>query len=219
MSIKTVLEAIYNNPSVLKQKTTFKFLLDKVTQQTRNSMNYHEACFADLLESNGFKQIAKKGNAIDQNYYRHEPNGSQRSPDFEVYDKTLNKTFKFDLKHTNNKIFYFNDGWYEKDIIYIISWTPKKNINTVLIGYGQDIATETENERMKLLNELKREYNSKNKRVESLIIYIRFANKYCCEKFTEEYSKERFNAVVKNLALPPQQPSEYKEVEQHSQPV
>lgn len=190
---------IYSNPDLLNKKSTFTLLLDKVVKQTRNNMNNHEACFADLLESNGFKQLSKKDSNIEENYYRHEPNGSQRSPDFEIYDKTLNKTLKFDLKHTNTKTFYFNDGWFEKDVIYLINWSLKTT-DKVLIGYGQDIPTEEENEKMKVLNEFKKEYNSKNKKFGSLIVYIRFANQYSCEKFTSEFSEEKFNLLKSTLA-------------------
>jgi hypothetical protein len=113
----------------------------------------------------------------------------------------MNKRFKFDLKHSSSKSFYFNDGWFEKDLIYVISWTstnPKKN--NVLIGYGDDIPTEEENLEMERFVQFKKDCNKQNKKVGSLRKCVRFANQYSCERFTEEYTAERFTHVLQRLA-------------------
>ena len=224
MPISVVLQMIYNNPILLKNKNSnmVSFLQKQgnpLAQGTGNKVTDQEACFAEILESNGFIFLSKKDDHIEKNYYRYQTNGTQKSIDFEVFDIKLNKTLKFDLKHTNSKSFYFNDGWFEKGVIYVISWTPKKTINNILIGYGDDIPTEEENTEMIQLIQFKKEYNKKNKKVGSLRKCIRFANQYSCEPFTPEFTINKFNAVLKTLTLPPQQSCEYKEMEQHSQSV
>lgn len=205
MSIKNVLEKIYKNPDLLKQCANEKlaFLQSQgnlKSQGTGNKVTDQEACFANLLEESGYSFLRKKDNPILENYYKYQPNGTQKSPDFEVYDKELNKTIKFDLKHTNSKTFYFNDGWFEKGIIYVISWSMSKTRNNVLIGYGDHIPTEEENLEMEKFIQFKKTCNQQNKKVGSLRKYVRFANQYSCETFTEEFSSNKFNSVVNLLA-------------------
>jgi hypothetical protein len=202
--IGILLKKIYDNPDLLKGTATEKQLFlqtqgNTKAQGTGNKVTSHEACFAELLDQHGFVFITKKEIPVDISYYKYQPNGTQKSPDFEVYDKELNKPIKFDLKHSNSKSFYFNDGWYEKGIVYIISWSMSKIRNKVLIGYGDDVPTDEENAEMERFVQFKKECNRQNKKVGSLRKFVRFANQYSCERFNEEYSAEKFNAVLKSL--------------------
>jgi hypothetical protein len=202
--IRLVLEEIYKNPDLLKRSVDEKqgFLQkqgNQTAQGSGNKVTTHEACFADVLESNGFKFITKKETCEDS-YYKYQPNGTQKSPDFEVYDKDLKKTLNFDLKHTNSKSFYFNDGWFEKGVIYVISWCSKKT-NKVLIGYGDHIPSEEENTEMINFIQFKKNCNKQNKKVGSLRKCIRFANQYSCDTFTDEFSTEKLNLVLASLTL------------------
>ena len=211
MKILTVLRAIHEDPNLLKQSTTLQQFLqtqgNTLAQGTGNKVTDQEACFAKLLQDHGYTFVAKREIPIDLSYYKYQPNGTQKSPDFEVYDVETNKKMKFDLKHSNSKSFYFNDGWFEKGLIYVISWSKKKNDNRVLIGYGDDIPTSEENEEMIRFVQFKKDCNKQNKKVGSLRKCVRFANQYSCELFTEEFSTEKFNRVVESLTV---QPSEYK---------
>ena len=195
----SVLQSIHINPSVLKQSNPklVAFLQaqgDATSQGTGNKVTDQEACFAEVLEQNGFNFITKKGTSTE-NYYKYQPNGTQKSPDFEIYDKQLNKTFRFDLKHTKGKTFYLNDGWFEKGTIYVISWSTNK----VLIGYGDTIPTEEENLEMEKLIQFKKECNSSDKKTGSLRKYIRFANQYSCEMFTTDFTTHQLNYVLSHF--------------------
>lgn len=202
--MKTVLEKMYRNPDLLKGVAAEKqhFLQTQgnlKAQGSGNKVTPQEACFAEVLESHGYTFVSKKDIPIEISYYKYQPNGTQKSPDFEVFDSTLNKKFWFDLKHSNSKSFYFNDGWFEKGLIYVISYSGGKDKNKILIGYGDDIPTEEENAEMARFVAFKKECNRENKKVGSLRKCIRFANQYSCERFTPEFSDEKFNAVLKSM--------------------
>lgn len=223
MGILAVLEYIQKNPFVLKTCSEKEAFLqtqgNKSAQGTGNKVTSQEACFAELLEKHEFVFLSKKDTPIQTNYYKYQPNGTQKSPDFEVYDQELKCLLKFDLKHTSSKTFYFNDGWFEKGVIYVISWSPKKDIHKVLIGLGDDIPTEEENIEMAKFVQFKKDCNKQNKKVGSLRKCIRFANQYSCECFTEEFSFEKFNRLVETVTVQSEQSSEYKSQELRSQSV
>ena len=107
----------------------------------------------------------------------------------------------FDLKHTTSKSFYLNDGWFHKDVIYVVTWSPKKAEVKTFIGLGQDIPTVEETAFMAKLLELKHTTNETNKKVGCLRPYVRFANQYSCEKFSEDYSADRFAKVSAFLTV------------------
>jgi hypothetical protein len=201
-----LLQKILNTPSLLKQtNSTMVAFLQKQgnpsSQGSGNKVTDQEACFAELLQSANYTFVPKHGQSINDNYYRYQPNGTQKCIDFEVYDKGLNKIFRFDLKHTNSKTFYFNDGWFENGVIYIISWSPKKDINKVLIGYGEHIPTKKDIELITNAIQQKREMNELSDVGDSLRIYHRFANQYSCNNFTEEFTKDQFNRVAASLLV------------------
>ena len=210
MRILTVLKSIRENPNLLKEQPTLQHFLQTqgnvLAQGTGNKVTEQEACFAKILQDNGYTFVTKREIPIDVSYYKYQPNGTQKSPDFEVYDHVANKRLKFDLKHTSGKSFYFNDGWFEKGLIYVISWSPKKDVNKVLIGYGDDIPTQEENDEMSRFIQFKKDCNKQNKNIGSLQKCVRFANKYSCQSFTDEFSEDKFNRVLESLTVPP---SEY----------
>lgn len=210
MKILTVLRSIRDTPALLKQTPVLQHFLQTqgnvLAQGTGNKVTYQEACFAQVLQDHGYTFVGKNEVPIDISYYKYQPNGTQRSPDFEVYDLELNKKIKFDLKHSTGKSFYFNDGWFERGLVYVISWCPKKGVNKVLIGYGEDIPTQEENEEMTRFVQFKKDCNKQNKNIGSLRKCVRFANQYSCQTFTDEFSEEKFTRVLESLTV---QSSEY----------
>lgn len=213
-SVKNVLQLIYNNPKLLKKtdasmKTKLQAQGKEDSQGTGNQVTPQEVSFAMALEENGFKFISKakkndhisyiKKNNIDNgHYYIYQVNGNQASIDFAtllIENKEIISQYNFDLKHTTSKTFYLNDGWFHKDIIYIVTWSPKKNEVKSFIGLGQQIPTKEEQEEMEELIEFKKK-NSDKKKVGSLFTYIRFANRYSCEKFDDAYTKDNFEKVI-----------------------
>ena len=177
------------------------------SQGTGNVVSPQESSFAHELESQGFIFIPKeKKNAHLNNlpdngfFYTYQANGSQAAVDFqthEVVDKAIVKSWSYDLKHTTSEVFFLNDGWFHAGIIYIVSWKPKASSETVFIGAGEDIPTEEETAYMNQLLKLKKDSNSTGKKVGSLCPYIRFANRYTCERFTDEFTSACFEKVMK----------------------
>jgi hypothetical protein len=209
--IITVLESIHANANLLKGKNDeMKKFLKKQgnpdSQGTGNAPTHQECAFADLLKKNGFEFLSK-GTPVptdDGNYYFYQPNGTQRNIDFLVINIAggIRSDYKFDLKHTKGKTFYFNDGWFENDVIYIISFTIKKT-DKVYIGYGQETPTDEEHKSMLEMIEFKKSWNKTKKNIGNLKKCIRYANQYSCDGFTPEFSEEKFKSVQMKLSLTP----------------
>jgi hypothetical protein len=219
--VKKVLHQIVQTPLLLEKEaigfldidTRFREQGVKGKQSTSNKATDHEVCFAAVLEEVGFQFVLKKkkGDHLkevktlpDGNYYIYQVNGSQKPLDFQVFcvqNHKIIKSFDFDLKHTTSNIFYLNDGWFEENVMYIISWREGLGVSgqhKLTIALGQDIPTEKDKEIMAAIQCIKKETNAANKKQEcqNLIVYSRFANKYSCKDFTEEWNKDRFEKVT-----------------------
>lgn len=214
---RIALQRCYYHPDVLKKEATqFPEVLRKLQSQAKkekqglgNKETDHEVCFAALLEEVGFQFLLKKKkddhlkllkDLTDGCYYIYQVNGSQQSLDFQtilVQEHAITKTFTFDLKHTTTEQFYLNDGWFLDNIIYIVSWCLEGRENKTMIGLGQAIPSEKEKEVYKKISEAKRILNSQTEVDEesSFLVYHRFANRYLCKKFTEDWMNERFSEV------------------------
>ena len=207
----------FYHPEILKKEAKqFPEVLKKLqgqakkdTQGLGNKETDHEVCFAALLEEVGFQFLLKKKKddhlkllkgLTDGCYYIYQVNGSQQSLDFQtilVESHAITRTFTYDLKHTTSNQFYLNDGWFLDNIIYVVTWSPDGKENKTMIGLGQTIPSEAEKEKYKKILEAKRLLNSQAEEEDdtSLIVYHRFANRYLCKKFTEEWSSDRFTEV------------------------
>lgn len=201
--IITFLQKLRAYPELLKQEypDTIKFLhalTDKKGQGSGNMPTNQEACFAFEAMKHGFLFETPSANGA---FIKYQPNGTQKSIDFvliEVVDNVM-RSVQFDLKHTNTKTFYWNDGWFENDVIYVISYKHKKQ-NRIYIGYGEDTPTEQDKLDMDEIVGFKRKWNSENKNTGFLRKYLRFANQYSCDQFTDEFSREKFESIEKRLA-------------------
>jgi hypothetical protein len=197
------LQRLRDAPDLLKQDYphTVKFLhslTDKNGQGSGNMPTQQEACFAAVAQQSGFKFETPTDNGI---FIKYQPNGTQKSIDFiliEVVDG-VSRSVQFDLKHTNTKTFYWNDGWFENDVIYVVSYTHKKQ-NKIYIGYGDDTPTDHDKSDMAEIVEFKKKWNSENKNTGFLRKYLRFANQYSCDQFTDEFSREKFESIERRLA-------------------
>ena len=156
------------------------------------------------VEKASFRFLAKAtAPGADGLYYQYQVNGSQQEGDFricEFKDNVMVKSHVFDLKHTNSKKFYFNDGWFQDGVIYVVSWNAgtKKypNLKTH-IALGQEVPSEAEKKFMAELQAFKKDKNTNTNRVDCLFPYIRFANQYSCENFGEEKRKAHLASVMK----------------------
>ena len=213
-NILSLFQTIWANPSLLERAAVEKadFLQRQgnlLAQGTGNKVTNQEACFAVELEKKGFTFLAKNApNPASGLYYRYQVNGSQQEGDFGLYAFEEAKVIRqniIDLKHTNSKKFYFNDGWFQDGVIYAISWnagTAKYPNLKTHIGMGQDVPSDEEKQEMTRMIAFKKEINGSNKKVGSLCPYIRFANQYSCEKFSDETSKAHFDSVQKFISEP-----------------
>lgn len=182
---------------------------------TGNQPTDQEVSFAGLLEDAGF-QFLPKGTDIatcaSGCYYRYQVNGTQQALDFQVQEKGGDGTWcppiNMDLKRTSTDVFFLNDGWFSDDVIYIISWErrisePRKRIvkeKTTYIGLGAGIPTAEETACMKVLQEMRAKINAEMKGVGSLSTYVRFANRYSCQRFTPEVTEVAWDAVHSSLS-------------------
>ena len=174
-------------------------------QAKRNAVTDHEAKFAELSEEHGFQYLAsmKKDLPEEGFYYVFEPNGSQQSPDFKfvlVKENKIQEEQSVDLKHSLGNTIVLNDGWFEEGIIYVITYTKNKTTNTFL-GLGERIPTQEEKNKMEQIKKIKKELNMvADKNVGNLHTYIRFANRYGCERFTEEFLVGEYQHLQKVLS-------------------
>ncbi len=187
---------------------------DSSSQGSGNQVTDQETCFAAALETAGFKYSSTKIPPTENGlYYIYQVNGTQRSIDFQAYDWTSGmkqKMVNFDLKHTKTDTFFLNDGWFHENIVYVVSWmrkTPavvpsrKKKIiePATFIGLGQHIPTEEEISLYQELCEIKKKYNTEYKGAGSFHCYLRFANTYKCDRFTQEFTNQSLMTVLDTL--------------------
>jgi hypothetical protein len=195
-AVTTVLTTLSKNPNLLKMCPVATLALlqkqgNPSSQGTGNKVTNQEASFADVLTCHGFTFLPKGAPPPSNGfYYIYQLKGSQKGGDFglhEYHNGIVKSEVIIDLKHTTNKIIFLNDGWFQKDVVYVISWnsgTKKKPMYQTHIALGQDIPSDEEQEKMKAILAIKRELNMSTSNVGSLQVYIRFGNKYSCERFT-----------------------------------
>jgi hypothetical protein len=207
-AVQAILNTVYRAPFLLKKSPadTVAFLHKQgnlSSQGTGNKPTDQEASFANIAASRGFTFLPKGAPApMSGLFYLYQLQGSQQEGDFglrEYEGGSVKSEVIIDLKHTNNKVFFLNDGWFHKDVIYIISWnsgTTSKPVYRTHIARGQDIPTDEEQAFMTSLIAFKREKNMATNKVGSLRPYIRFANQYTCERFTEAVATEHLAAAL-----------------------
>ena len=228
-TIQTFLSQLSKNPALLRRDvvtslTSIKKRLhrqcDSNSYGTGNQVTGQEACFAAALEENGFKYSSVALPPVDKGlYYIYQLNGTQRSIDFQAYDwfdGTKRSSLNFDLKYTKTDTFFLNDGWFQENIVYVISWM-RKALNSqgkmpvsrkkkvveaaTFIALGQEIPTDEEVALYKELCAIKKKYNTDYKGAGSFHCYLRFANTYKCDRFTPEFTDEcltKANAFIES---------------------
>lgn len=191
-----------NNIDMFQKLTNY---MKSSGQGSANKVTNHEANIAEVFEKYGFILAPHKALPEEDGYYYvYQESGSQQKGDFMIFwilDGEMKSKIILDAKHSNSKSIYLNDGWFEIDTIYIVSFnsgTKKYPINTCLIGLGQDIPTEKDSEEMRRIIKIKQELNeSKNDNdTDFLKKYFRFANQYSCKQFTNEFSNDRFEKTL-----------------------
>jgi hypothetical protein len=198
------------NPNELEKKNTT--MTSKLTgymkssgQGSANKVTDHEANIAEVFETNGFTLAPRRSlPEMDGYYYVYQSGGSQQKGDFLLFwilDGEIKSKIILDAKHSNSKSIYLNDGWFETDTIYIVSFnagTKKYPKYTCLIGLGKDIPTESDSKVMSHIIEIKKELNKSKKTMLTnfLSVVFRFANQYSCKQFTDEFSSDRFQKTL-----------------------
>lgn len=159
---------------------------------TGNKVTNHEAAFATVLEAFGFVWIpkAKKNDHLkvlpkEGYYYIYQVNGAQAAIDFEIMyikDNIIIESYKIDCKHSTSEKLMLNDGWFDDDVYYLLTWTSKKTVKC-FIGTGSMFTTEEERQFMREIRQKKDELNSGKKFVGNLNVYWRCANQYSMKGF------------------------------------
>lgn len=219
---------IRTNPLLLRQKQPdmIRKLQTQATntdaQGTGNKVTDQEASFATLLEAHGFVFQPKAATAtaaaatvatVPGKYYNYQVNGSQRSIDFRAFEHdgtAVTRHVDLDLKHTTSDVFFLNDGWFHKDVVYVVTWdrrtsAPRKKKTSepaTLIALGQDIPSPEESACMEELLAIKKKYNTEFKGCGSLSTYIRFANRYKCDRFTPEETERLYGRILAHSSSP-----------------
>jgi hypothetical protein len=216
MALKTqlsnALTHIRGTPECLKvaQNATMVKLNDYLKSDGQGSANKatnQEACIATVLETYGFVLTVRNGiPETDGLYYWYQGKGSQQKGDFtvfEVSDGEMIRSVVIDAKHTNSSTFYLNDGWFDENTIYIISYKQTKKwwgntLNMCLIGMGQDIPTDSDKRVMAHILAIKKELNNSKKTLGAtfLKVVFRFANQYSCNQFQPEFNHELFQKTL-----------------------
>lgn len=206
---QTVCQLCFENPDDLKRKATdFPIILSQFKEQRISGETDHEVCFASILERVGFKFLLKKRKndhlkllsfLTDGFYYIYQVNGSQQSLDFQtilIVKHQVLRVCSYELKHSNTNCFYLNDGWFLDNVIYIITWRMRERIKT-LVALGQSIPSNIDKKMYEKCLEIKKILNSQTKTHPnmSLKIYNRFANRYSCHSFTNDYALHRIQGV------------------------
>jgi hypothetical protein len=212
LSISRALAYMRENPTDLTGNpkdmiTKLDASVKSAGQGTANKACGHEASIAIVLEANGFTLAPRKVVPREEGYYYwYQPNGSQKKPDFILF-WVLNGVKKseviIDAKHGSKDQIVLNDGWFDNDTIYIISFTATVTRkagrqSSCLIGMGRDIVTESDSKIMAHIISIKNELNKNKKSMLTsfLKICFRFANKYSCKQFTPEFREDRFQKTL-----------------------
>lgn len=212
--VLSIFQRVRSTPSLLRQslpqmKGKLHSQGNILSQGTGNQPTDQEASFAQVAEEEGFQfHENKAGPPSPGLYYLYQVNGSQQSIDFQLFEMGETEKIRhinLDLKHTTNDVFFLNDGWFYPDVVYLVTWerrtseARKKKVTELqtFLALGQDIPTTEESAMMAQMNQLKKTYNNETKGVGSLCAYIRFANRYKCDRFTPEYTESCFQKVAR----------------------
>jgi len=200
--IATLVSALKNNPSLLREKhpSMVAFLHRQgnlsLADGFGNAPTSQEASFAIQAEKHGFKFLNNTETPGDGLFFKYQLNGSQSKIDFVLFEDT--KSVRFDLKSGKGESFYWNDGWFEEGVVYVVSYKSKK-VEKIYIGLGQESYEECDDVAWKVVRETIKKMNKELKNTKFLKIYNRLANQYSCKQFTPEFSEKRFNSVLLSL--------------------
>lgn len=200
--ITTLLKTLRDDPSLLRRThpSMVRFLHRQgdlsLADGFGNAPTAQEASFAIEAEKLGFKFIKNTETPEDGLFYKYQLNGSQSKIDFVLYEGS--KSVRFDLKSGKGESFYWNDGWFEEGVIYVISYKSKK-AEKIYVGLGQESYEECDNLAWNAVRETIKKMNKELKNTKFLKIYNRLANQYSCKQFTSEFSEERFNSLLRTL--------------------
>jgi hypothetical protein len=197
MEIVKILEKIKIDPLSLQQSYPE---IQQLIKLGKKLPEQQEVSFAKLLIDHGFTfvKLQKKQTPTESFCFQFQPNGTQRSPDFIVFER--GKKIIFDLKSTDGKIFKWNDGFFTKveNTIYIINHVHDSS-HKLYIGLGELSSTEKDRIAWYEIREKLKELNKLVKNTDFLKIYVRQASGHNCSQFTDEFSEKNFQAVIKFL--------------------
>lgn len=208
--VKNVFDAIYLDPTLLTKKcpdvqARLQSQGNTESDGTGNKVTNQEAAFAQLLDQKGFTWIPKmkkddyKLALANQGLcYIYQVNGTQQSLDFMlmyVMDGQVKHNIVIDCKYSSSSKIFLNDGWFEDNVVYLFTWTHKKQTRTFL-GLKHDFTTQEENDARTLVRKQIAEMNKTTKNSRNLVIYVRCANTYSLKNFNDELITGCYNKVI-----------------------
>ena len=108
--------------------------------------------------------------------HHYQPHGSQKSPDFWLFDKSKNTKLEVELKSSKSNSISLNDHWFQRTYIYVIS------CKSSVVALGQHIPTDDEHQKMSELKEIIKKLNEQYRTDKSLsgdlYVTMRCANSY-----------------------------------------
>lgn len=225
----TLLKRLSESPEKLVQKTEE---FDKVANMLKNEMKQRkpwmtrreeervtiqEVCFTQLLMENGFRFRSKYSSEDEEHQeegliFQFQLNGSQQGPDFTLgwfvnEDTGMVSPLAVELKSSRKANLSMNDGWFQENVIYLLSWYQSK-LPRVHIGMGHHIRTEADHRFFLRLRQLQQEQNRKIREEKSKNpeIFIqptqRASNHYPCSRFTPDLQRHHLQLLEKAFTLP-----------------
>lgn len=150
MNIEKVIDSILS-------LTMVELLLD----HKNNFDKAHESIIKEILIEHGFKEVNSSSDLTD-NTFQHEPNGTQKSPDFVI--KFNNRVLELDLKSSSTGTIMWNSHLPKPNGLYIYSKIVGKIIYDTTIFLGKDIIFDEQAliTALDAMDAIVKEYNASN---------------------------------------------------------
>jgi len=179
------------------------------TDGTGNKVTNHEAAFAAVLEQHGFTWIPKHkkddhlASLPSQGlYYIYQVNGSQQAVDFQLMYVESNKIQQYvniDCKYSSSATIMLNDGWFDKDIVYLVTWNPTKSTTKNFVGLVQHFTTEKDATLYAEVRKTIKQLNTSTEKGDCFKPYFRLASQYSVKGWDDSFIEKNHQEVLRWL--------------------
>jgi hypothetical protein len=176
------------------------------TDGTGNKVTNHEAAFAAVLEQHGFTWIPKhkKDDHLaslpsEGLYYIYQVNGSQQAVDFQlmyVESHKIQQYVNIDCKYSSSATIMLNDGWFDKDIVYLVTWNPTKSTTKNFVGLVQHFTTEKDATLYAEVRKTIKQLNTSTEKGDCFKPYFRLASQYSVKAWDDSFIEKNHQEVL-----------------------